>query len=66
MGWGSVLNQIPGGPKFRKHRKITLEAMGPRYMNEFVSSQKKATCAFLADLGDKPAEFLDHIKRWAF
>ena len=63
MGWGSILSQLSGGPKFRKHRKITQETMGPRYMNEYIPLQKKTTHTFLADIGDTPANFVDHIKR---
>lgn len=66
MGWGSVLSQLSGGPKFRKHRKITQETMGTRYMNEYVPLQMKSTFTFLADLGETPANFMDHIKRWEF
>jgi cytochrome P450 len=66
MGWGSVLSQLSGGPKFRKHRRITQEAMGTRRMDEYAPLQKKATYAFLADLGEAPANFADHIKRWEF
>ena len=64
MGWGSILSQLSGGPKFRKHRKITQETMGPRYMNEYIPLQKKTTHTFLADVGDTPANFVEHIKRW--
>ena len=63
MGWGSVLSQLSDGPKFRKHRKIIQETIGPRRMNEYISLQKKTTCMFLADVGDTPANFVDHIKR---
>ena len=66
MGWGSILSQLSVGPKFRKHRKITQETMGPRYMNEHVPLQKKTTYTFLADIGDTPTNFPDHIKRWDF
>jgi cytochrome P450 len=66
MGWGSILAQLSGGPKFRKHRKITQETMGPRYVNEYIPLQKKTTYTFLADIGDTPASFVDHIKRWDF
>lgn len=40
--------------------------MGPRYMNEYIPLQKKTTHTFLADIGDTPAKFVDHIKRWDF
>ena len=66
MGWGSILSQLSGGPKFRKHRKITQETMGPRYMNEYIPLQKRTTYTFLTDVGDTPANFVDHIKRWDF
>ena len=64
MGWGSVLSQLSGGPKFRKHRKIMQETMGTRAINEYSTLQKKATYTFLADLGDTPANLVDHIHRW--
>ena len=66
MGWGSVLSQLSGGPLFRKHRKITQEAMGGRSVNEYSTLQKKTTYMFLADIGDAPAKFADHVKRWVF
>lgn len=66
MGWGPVLSQLSGGPKFRKHRKIIQETMGTRAINEYASLQKKTTYTFLADLGDTPANFADHINRWGF
>ena len=40
--------------------------MGTRYMNEYVPLQMKSTFTFLADLGETPANFMDHIKRWEF
>jgi len=66
MGWGSIVSQLSGGPKFRKYRKITQETMGTRHMNEYVSLQKQATYTLLTDLGDTPANFVNHIKRWEF
>lgn len=66
MGWGSVLSQLSSGPKFRKHRRIIQEAMGTRFVNEYSSLQKQSTQTFLADLGDTPTKFMDHIKRWEF
>jgi len=66
MGWGSVLSQLSGGPKFRKHRQITQESMGTRYLNEYLSLRNKAICTVLTDLGDTPADFADHIRRWEF
>ena len=63
MGWGSVLSQLSGGPKFRKHRRITQETLGARYMDKYVPLQRRATSTFLADLGDTPTNFADHIKR---
>lgn len=37
--------------------------MGTRSANEYAQLQKKATYTLLADLGDTPAQFMDHIKR---
>ena len=66
MGWGAIMTQLPSGPKHRKHRKITQETMGPRCVKEHSPLQKMATYAFLTDLGDAPANFVDHIKRSVF
>jgi len=67
MGWGPIVTQMSGGPKFRKYRKITQETMSARHMNEYVSLQKQATYTFLTDIGDAPGtSFTDHIKRWEF
>lgn len=63
MGWGSILSQLSCGPRFRKHRRVVQETVGTRRMSEYVPLQAKATYTFLADLGDTPASFMDHVKR---
>ncbi|KAF9650387.1 cytochrome P450 [Thelephora ganbajun] len=65
MGWGPILSQLSGGPRFRKHRKIAQETVGTRYMDEYIPLQKKTTYTFLANVGDTPADFVDHIKRFS-
>ncbi|CDO76596.1 hypothetical protein BN946_scf184868.g10 [Trametes cinnabarina] len=66
MGWDSVLNNLPYGDRFRKHRKWLQDAFVSKPMlATYRPIQRRETYTLLSGLCDTPELFMDHIKRWA-
>ncbi|KAI0655744.1 cytochrome P450 [Cubamyces menziesii] len=66
MGWDSVLNNLPYGDRFRKHRKWLQDAFVSKPMlAAYQPIQRRETYTLLSGLCDTPELFMDHIKRWA-
>ncbi|KAI0640925.1 cytochrome P450 [Trametes meyenii] len=66
MGWDSVLNNIPYGERFRKHRKWLHDAFGPKeVLAAYVPIQRRETYTLLANLCETPEHFMEHLTRWA-
>ncbi|KAI0632668.1 cytochrome P450 [Trametes polyzona] len=66
MGWDNVLNNLPYGARFRKHRgwlqkAFTSEPALARYR----PIQRRETYTLLSGLCERPELFMEHIKRWA-
>ena len=65
MKWDSVINMMPYGDRFRKHRKWLQDALIPKtVLLSYRPMQRRETCTFLAGLCDTPERVNDHIKRW--
>ncbi|OSD03875.1 cytochrome P450 [Trametes coccinea BRFM310] len=66
MGWDSVLNNLPYGERFRKHRKWLQDAFVSKQMlATYRPIQRRETYTLLSGLCETPQLFMDHIKRWA-
>ncbi|KAI0742389.1 cytochrome P450 [Daedaleopsis nitida] len=66
MGWDSVLNNLPYGERFRKHRKWLQDAFASKpVLASYRPIQRRETYVLLSGLCDSPELFMDHIKRWA-
>ncbi|RPD73721.1 cytochrome P450 [Lentinus tigrinus ALCF2SS1-7] len=66
MGWDSVINMMPYGDRFRKHRKLLQDALMPKsVLLSYQTMQRRETYTFLAGLCDTPDRVNDHIKRWS-
>nr|ANC28042.1 cytochrome P450 [Polyporus umbellatus] len=66
MGWDSVLNNLPYGERFRKHRKWLQDALASKpVLTSYQPIQRRETYTLLSGLCDSPELFMDHIKRWA-
>ena len=65
MKWDSVINMMPYGDRFRKHRKWLQDALIPKsVLLSYRPMQRRETYTFLAGLCDTPERVNDHIKRW--
>jgi len=65
MGWGDILAHLPGGPKFRKHRKIVQDRFSPRALEKYAALQRQEAYRTLLDIGNSPDDILMHMKRRA-
>ncbi|EIW56941.1 cytochrome P450 [Trametes versicolor FP-101664 SS1] len=66
MGWDSVLNNLPYGDRFRKHRKWLQDAfVSKAALATYLPIQRRETYTLLAGLCDRPELFMEHVKRWA-
>ncbi|KAI9061923.1 cytochrome P450 [Trametes sanguinea] len=66
MGWDSVLNNLPYGERFRKHRKWLQDAfVSKQKLATYRPIQRRETYTLLSGLCETPELFMDHIKRWA-
>ncbi|KAM5539597.1 hypothetical protein V8D89_006706 [Ganoderma adspersum] len=66
MGWDSVINNLPYGERFRKHRKWLQDAFTSKAaLMSYRPIQRRETYTLLAGLCDSPEFFMDHITRWA-
>ncbi|TFK84485.1 cytochrome P450 [Polyporus arcularius HHB13444] len=66
MGWDSVLNNLPYGERFRKHRKWLQDAFASKaVVMGYRPIQRRETYMLLSGLCDSPEHFMDHLKRWA-
>ncbi|KAI8992754.1 cytochrome P450 [Trametes punicea] len=66
MGWDSVLNNLPYGERFRKHRKWLQDAFVSKpKLATYRPIQRRETYTLLSGLCEAPELFMDHIKRWA-
>ncbi|KAI0744945.1 cytochrome P450 [Earliella scabrosa] len=66
MKWDSVINMMPYGDRFRKHRKWLQDALIPKsVLLSYRPMQRRETYTFLAGLCDTPERVNDHIKRWS-
>lgn len=64
MGWDSVLNNLPYGDRFRKHRKWLQDAfVSKAALATYLPIQRRETYTLLAGLCDRPELFMEHIKR---
>jgi len=63
MGWGDILVHLPGGPKFRKHRKIIQDRFSPRALEKYAALQRQEAYKTLLDIGHSPDDILMHLKR---
>ncbi|KAI0692349.1 cytochrome P450 [Cerioporus squamosus] len=66
MGWDSVINMMPYGDRFRRHRKWLQDALMPKsVLLSYRPMQRRETYTFLAGLCETPDRVNDHIKRWS-
>ncbi|KAH9856113.1 cytochrome P450 [Lenzites betulinus] len=66
MGWDSVLNNLPYGERFRKHRKWLQDAFASKgVVATYRPIQRRETYTLLSGLCEQPELFMEHIKRWA-
>lgn len=66
MGWDSVINNLPYGERFRKHRKWLQDAFTSKAaLMSYRPIQRRETYTLLAGLCDSPEFFMDHITRCA-
>ena len=64
MGWDSVLNNLPYGERFRKHRKWIQDAfLCKEALMNYRLIQRRETYTLLSGLCDTPELFMDHIVR---
>lgn len=65
MGWDSVINNLPYGDRFRKHRKWLLDAFQSKAnLVGYYPIQRRETYTLLSGLCESPELFVDHIKRY--
>jgi len=54
---------LPGGPKFRKHRKIIQDSFSPHKLEKYAALQRQEAYKTLLDIGNSPDDILMHMKR---
>ena len=64
MGWGDILVLQRGGPRFRKHRRITQDHFSPKSLENYIGLQRKEVYITLVDIGNSPCDFDKHLKRY--
>ncbi|KAI0776600.1 cytochrome P450 [Trametes elegans] len=66
MGWDNVLNNLPYGERFRKHRKWLQDAFVSKDMLvAYRPIQRREMYGLLSGLCESPELLFDHILRWA-
>lgn len=64
MRWDSVINMMPYGDRFRKHRKWLQDALLPKsVLHSYRPMQRREAYTLLAGLCESPGRVNDHIKR---
>ena len=65
MGWDNIVNSLPYGERFRKHRKWLQDAFASKdALIGYRPIQRRETYTLLSGLCDQPDLFMDHITRY--
>ncbi|KAI0351242.1 cytochrome P450 [Trametes cingulata] len=66
MGWDNVITHMPYGERFRKHRRWMQDGFQSRdALQGYRPIQRRETYTLLSGLLESPADFVNHIHRWA-
>ncbi|KAI0363937.1 cytochrome P450 [Pilatotrama ljubarskyi] len=66
MGWDNVITHMPYGERFRKHRRWMQDGFQSKAaLLGYRPIQRRETYTFLSGLLESPADFVNHIHRWA-